>query len=165
MQHNPTEEAIRRELADYLTGKVSLRAFYDWFATETWDIHEWAPVQVQDKVSQIKLLIAEYSSGHRSEADLKARLRPFVTSMKVAAVPTSAVKVTGRVKLASKSKRKKVQTSSSIYSLHRKMMPPVKTASAKIGRAVVRFCSSGWAVFRGLPVAAASRDESVMAFG
>lgn len=84
MKHNLAErtiETIRGELASYLNGNQSLREFYEWFAPETTDIHLWAPVQVQDLVYEIKLLLAEYSRGHRSEAELKAKLRPFVTSI------------------------------------------------------------------------------------
>jgi hypothetical protein len=87
MQHNLAEEAIRKELADYLTGKTSLRDFYDWFAVETWDIHEWAPAQVQDTVSRIKLLLAEYSSGHWSKAELKEQFRPLLTSLNLTLRP------------------------------------------------------------------------------
>src|SRR5438128_2458909 len=84
MQHSLAKtamEGICAELSAYLTGEQSLREFYEWFATETWDVHLWAPVQVQRLVYNIKSVLAEYDLGHWSEAQLKTKLRPFVTSV------------------------------------------------------------------------------------
>ena len=67
-------KTLRNELLDYLTGKQSLQSFYDWFGPESTDVHLWAPDQVLDMVYTIKLLLAEYSSGQRSETDLRDQL-------------------------------------------------------------------------------------------
>jgi hypothetical protein len=83
MPRNLTENAIRRKLHDYLNGKMSLREFRQWFVPETWDIEEWAPKDLQEFIYSIKLLFAEYTSGHRTKSDLQEQLRSLVTTYSI----------------------------------------------------------------------------------
>ena len=74
---------LRWELTKYLTGKKSLGEFYAWFVPAVWDIHLWAPLPVQQTVREIEYSFNEYSYGKRSEDDLKAKLRPFETTVEI----------------------------------------------------------------------------------
>src|SRR5438270_11816597 len=75
---NLTEEVIRRRLAEYLAGKSTLRKFHQWFVPATWDVDDNAPMSIRKLVSGVKLLLAEYSSGHHSKKELRDALLPFV---------------------------------------------------------------------------------------
>jgi len=83
MQNHPNEILIKRHLLRYLLGEISLRHFRRWFVPATWHVEEWAPVPLQDLVYGIKLRLAEYTSGHWSEAQLRELLLPFVRSYTV----------------------------------------------------------------------------------
>src|SRR5260370_36704832 len=74
MRHNLNEKLVRTKLVKYLTGTKSLRAFRRWFVPATWDIGEGAPVGMRKLVYEIKLRLAEYSNGHWSESELRAKL-------------------------------------------------------------------------------------------
>jgi hypothetical protein len=83
MPHSLDETLIRRRLARFLSGKSSLRSFYRWFTSATWEIEKQAPLHVQKLVFAIKLRLAEYSSGQWSKQELRKKLEPFVTSITV----------------------------------------------------------------------------------
>jgi hypothetical protein len=74
MRDHLNESSIRLRLLRYLDGTDSLRMFRQWFVPSTWNVEEWASPRLQELVYSIKLLLAEYTSGHRSEEDLRARL-------------------------------------------------------------------------------------------
>ena len=63
---------IQNELVRYLAGETTLDQFRQWFDSETWEIAESSPQA--SLVSQIELLLAEYSSGDRTEGELRAEL-------------------------------------------------------------------------------------------
>jgi hypothetical protein len=147
---------IRGELASYLTGEQSLREFNSWFFPETWDIHQWAPVQVQDMVSKITLLLDEYSSGVWSETDLKAKLRPFVTSIEVKSAKAAVDPIEAeQVKLANQAVPKKVQVVS--QKRQRRKRPA--------GIVAVSLFSSSWSMISRGSVVLAVHDVSVVASG
>jgi len=88
MQDNLAEEAVktlRSELTDYLLGKQSLQSFFDWFGPESTDVHLWASEDLVETINAIRLLLAEYGYGGMAENDLKAKLRPFVSSVEIVA--------------------------------------------------------------------------------
>ncbi len=79
MPHYLSEDLVRRKLRSYLDGKVTLRKFRQWFVPATWDLKDDdAPIRVRDLVDDAKLLMAEYTGGHRTEGDLRARLSELV---------------------------------------------------------------------------------------
>lgn len=53
---------------------MSLSAFEEWLIPATWNLEKSEHPSLVDLVSQIKLLLAESSSGHWSEAELRERL-------------------------------------------------------------------------------------------
>jgi hypothetical protein len=69
---------IRDWLARYLAGDISLRAFRDWFMPATWNVHQTGNVEAIDLTGEIGLRIAELTSGHRTELDVRFLLLPLV---------------------------------------------------------------------------------------
>ncbi len=70
-----TEPEIRAQLALYLRGKNSLDQFEDWFAESSWNMHKDSSGEAQHLASQIELRLAEHSSGHLPEDELRKELR------------------------------------------------------------------------------------------
>jgi len=70
--------AIRAQLASYLSGKSSLRQFRDWFDAETWGLAAEADSPARQLAGEIDLRIAEFTNGHRTEDDLRAMLQPLL---------------------------------------------------------------------------------------
>lgn len=81
--------AIREQVAKYLAGQIPLSAFQDWFIPKAWNIDKGGDPLVADLVHGIELRLAEYSSEHWTEDELKRRLQPFLThySIRMAAGP------------------------------------------------------------------------------
>lgn len=71
---------IREKIASYLGNKLALDSFEDWLVQQSWNMHRDASREAQELVSAVELRLAEYSSGHLSEEQLRAELLPFVTS-------------------------------------------------------------------------------------
>ena len=76
--NTPLELAVRERLVDYLTDETTLDEFKDWLVGATWDVDDLGDPGMMDLVYSIKLLLAEHSSGHRSDEDLRAELLPLV---------------------------------------------------------------------------------------
>lgn len=60
-------ELILENLKKYLDGETTLRQFYSWLVSETWD-------RENELVNSIKLRLHEHSSCHWTEGDLKKLL-------------------------------------------------------------------------------------------
>ncbi len=71
--------SIRDRVHAYAIGALSLDDFKDWFIGATWDVEQDHP-EAADLTYDIKLLLAEYSSGDLSKSDLRAGLKLLVTS-------------------------------------------------------------------------------------
>lgn len=67
--------AIRTSLRRYLSGETTLRAFEGWLMDATEELARNRP-ELQLRAA-INLLIAEYTGGYMSEAELRERLEPF----------------------------------------------------------------------------------------
>lgn len=81
--------AIREQLAKYLAGQIPLAALQDWFIPKAWNIDKRGDLLVAELVHGIELRLAEYSSGHWTEDELKRGLQPFLTqyTIRMAAGP------------------------------------------------------------------------------
>jgi hypothetical protein len=55
-----------------------------WFWPATWDIERSNDVAAEELTWEIMLRLAEYSKGHRTEAELKDLLRPIATPSPIA---------------------------------------------------------------------------------
>lgn len=66
------ESDLRQLLSDYVAGQIPFREFDPRFARSTWDAA--VDPATQRLVYETELVIAEFTSGHRSEEDLRAEL-------------------------------------------------------------------------------------------
>lgn len=74
------ESEIRDWLARYLAKEIPLEEFEDWFVRQSWDMHVGSPEAAQKLASAIELRLAEHSSGHLTDEDLRRELRSFVAT-------------------------------------------------------------------------------------
>ena len=68
---------IRNELAFYIAGVISLKAFEDWFVVETWNVASSGSKAAEIVTFEIEGALSEYTSGYISEA----RLRQLLTDV------------------------------------------------------------------------------------
>ncbi len=69
---------IRERLSRYLNGDLSLSEFQEWFVPVAWEAQGSANDITGDLLNEIELDLAEFTSGHRSEEELRGRWLPFV---------------------------------------------------------------------------------------
>ena len=68
-----SESEIRDQLAAYTKDKITLDEFEDWFVARSWNFQAATP-SLKKIVSEIELLLAEFTSSHLSEASLRKEL-------------------------------------------------------------------------------------------
>jgi hypothetical protein len=66
------EHQIRRYLADWLAGRISLSQFEDWFVPATWNIQ--GSENLVNFVDEIELNLSEYSGGYLSKQQLRSAM-------------------------------------------------------------------------------------------
>ncbi len=69
----------------YLLDEISLAELEEWLVSESWDVHKHRDQGVQDLVYGIELLLAEHSSGHRTEEELREEFRKLLSTVHVQA--------------------------------------------------------------------------------
>jgi hypothetical protein len=69
---------IRGQLQGFVTGKVPLRAFQEWFVDALWLLEDTADDETAEQLYRIENRLAEHSSGYISEAQLRDALRPLL---------------------------------------------------------------------------------------
>lgn len=69
---------ISEEVARYLNGRISLDTFEDWIVMNTWNIHLANDRKAESFAFAIEESLAEHSSGHISESQLKGELRAML---------------------------------------------------------------------------------------
>jgi len=74
------EHQIRQWLARYLHKAISLDQFEDWLVQRSWNMQLDSAESAQKLAAAIELRLAEYSSGHLSDDQLRHELMPFVTT-------------------------------------------------------------------------------------
>jgi len=84
---SPLERAIRDHVAQYLAGHLSVRELDAWLWPATSNIEDVDDPVARDLTYEIILRLAEYSKGHRTEAELRELLRPIATPAPTAATP------------------------------------------------------------------------------
>jgi hypothetical protein len=75
------EREVRRLISRYVVGLVGLRDFSLALATTTWDVDARAGKPASDLAYAAELLVAEYTSGHRAESELKLELSALVSDL------------------------------------------------------------------------------------
>ncbi len=71
------DRQIREAVTQYIAGRLALRQFQEWFASHTWNIDSRAGADdnLRRLANDVDLLLAEFSSGHWTEQELKDKLR------------------------------------------------------------------------------------------
>lgn len=77
-----TERAVRDELARLLTGSASLAELDAWVGERALDVRD-SPPAAQELIWSIELGMAEYTSGHRTGAELRGILRALLDQVAV----------------------------------------------------------------------------------
>lgn len=72
--NEPTLQELQGRLSGYLAGNSSLSEFRDWFDVETWGIAAESDSLVRDLAGEIELRLAEFTSGHLSENEVRRHL-------------------------------------------------------------------------------------------
>ena len=83
------EVEIREKLAKVLSGKLDLESFEDWLVQQSWNMHLDSDRAAQELASGVELALAEHSSGHLSDDELRQELHSLLGQ--VVAPPRSAV--------------------------------------------------------------------------
>jgi hypothetical protein len=78
-----SEYELRQELARYLKGQCNLKDFEDWFVPRSWDFSRNTNPSLQKLVSQLELVIAEFSNGDWSEVELRQQFGILMTTYEI----------------------------------------------------------------------------------
>jgi len=70
-------EQVPEQLQAYLASETTLEEFENWFHPATWSVRP-DDTRVGSEVSEMRLDLAEFDRGDRSEAELKAELRQLL---------------------------------------------------------------------------------------
>lgn len=73
------ELTIRKKLIEYVTSRISLQEFQRWFVPATWDVHLSGEQGAVDLAYRIELCLAEYTSGHLPENQLRSEFGGLLT--------------------------------------------------------------------------------------
>jgi hypothetical protein len=74
------EYQVRQWLIRYLSCEVSLDQLEDWLVKRSWNMHLDSDMGAQKLASAVELRLAEHSSGHLSEPELREELRSFANT-------------------------------------------------------------------------------------
>jgi hypothetical protein len=69
-----TIEAVQDQILEYLNSASTLPELEEWLVSHSWDKGD-MPREVSDLVYEVELLLAESSSGHLDESELRDALR------------------------------------------------------------------------------------------
>jgi len=73
-----SSEQIRQCLLSFLREEIDLERLEDSIVLKSWNIHRSSDIAAQRLAYQIELLLAEHSSEHMSEAQLRSAFLPLV---------------------------------------------------------------------------------------
>ncbi len=76
----PHEMTMRRHLADYLDGRLSLAEFTGWIVGAVWEVERYGEPDAATLGYAIELALAEKSSGLLNQNELDAELRELAMS-------------------------------------------------------------------------------------
>ncbi len=76
---------IRDRVARYLNRAISLREFEEWFVPRTWNATSRVGRSTSDLINEIELRLAEYTSGHWTQRELREQLRSVIERPKTRA--------------------------------------------------------------------------------
>jgi hypothetical protein len=69
-------QELRAKIASYVSGEVSLDDLDEWFSANTWNMHQDdSDAEAQELAAKVELLLAEHSSGHLLDGELRSDLQ------------------------------------------------------------------------------------------
>lgn len=74
---NPVSK-LKVAIKRYLRGKTTLAEFQEWLVPAEWEATLESSLREQEILHKVSLLIAEYTSQHRTEPELKTLLKELV---------------------------------------------------------------------------------------
>jgi hypothetical protein len=84
--------SIREQLARYLNQEITLAEFQEWYVPFSWQVDRLGDLFLREFISDTDLRLAEYTSGHLSEEDLRSELRSLIQTCRITiGTATSAV--------------------------------------------------------------------------
>lgn len=81
---------IRQELYRYLVGEITLAEFEDWFVPTVWQHYGHADQPASELVGTIELALAEYTSSHATQEDLRHDLQRALNTIMVGKPPVQS---------------------------------------------------------------------------
>lgn len=87
----------------FLDNRLDLDSFEDWFVQNTWNVHQSGSSAAEDLTFAVEESIAEYSSRHISESELKAELSQLLERDNVIVVIADAYRPIQRFITSSRS--------------------------------------------------------------
>lgn len=79
------EAEIREQMANVVEDRLSLDDFEDWIVRQSWNMHRDSNEDAQSLASEIELALAEHSSNHLGEQELRALLRSLLGEIQITA--------------------------------------------------------------------------------
>ena len=92
MPETYTVAALRAQLARYVRGDIDSQALAEWLIPLTWTGS--GETEALELARQVELSLMERSSGHVTDEELRAELRPLA-DMAAGATPSSAASASG----------------------------------------------------------------------
>ena len=74
---------IRSHIVDYIKNENSLEVFEDWFASASWNVHQFGSKDLQALVFDVENRLAEHSGNYVDEKALRHSLLPLVSTYSV----------------------------------------------------------------------------------
>src|SRR5436190_23072936 len=85
---------VRRQLARYIQGQLSLRQFKLWLSPISLTVFEGpSDTDVAELVAEVELRMAEHSDGHWTEPELRRLLRPTIGTYRSSFVLTESLRI------------------------------------------------------------------------
>ncbi len=81
--NQPTVLELQTQLSRYLDNAITLEEFRDWFDDATWGLAAEPDSPVRQRAGEVELRIAEFTSGHLTEPELKDLLRALALDLVV----------------------------------------------------------------------------------
>jgi hypothetical protein len=73
------ENRVRHEILRYVQHEITLASFEEWLVGATWSQLDPTDASLVHLVGAVELTLAEYSSGHWTEDEVRAHLQEAIT--------------------------------------------------------------------------------------
>lgn len=71
---------IREKIEQYLSARIDLDCFEDWYVRATWDMHRWGSRAAELLAFAVEESLSEHSSGHISQDELRRELSDLLVA-------------------------------------------------------------------------------------